>query len=190
MDARSLGQRIKEARLSKKMTQSEVVGTFITRNMLSQIESGNAVPSMKTLNYLAGVLEISPALLLEEENEKAGETLPPEKLLDEISESTPAAAYLHAKQLFADGADEEALPLLFSLCKEGAFTDEATALYAKGSLRMAKKCTENGNLVQALDYAKEAEGYFSVGLFASPAEKSESLLLLSKIAANLAAAGT
>ena len=34
------GRRIKEARISKKMTQSEVVGTFITRNMLSQIESG------------------------------------------------------------------------------------------------------------------------------------------------------
>ena len=41
------GRRIKEARISKKMTQSEVVGTFITRNMLSQIESGAAAPSLK-----------------------------------------------------------------------------------------------------------------------------------------------
>lgn len=46
------GRRIKEARISKKMTQSEVVGTFITRNMLSQIESGAAAPSLKTLEYL------------------------------------------------------------------------------------------------------------------------------------------
>ena len=34
MDAHTIGQRIKEARLAKKMTQAEVVGDFITRNML------------------------------------------------------------------------------------------------------------------------------------------------------------
>lgn len=49
MDNAELGRRLKAARLSKKMTQSDVVGTFITRNMLSQIESGSATPSMKTL---------------------------------------------------------------------------------------------------------------------------------------------
>ena len=42
MNSEELGKRIKEARLAKKMTQSELVGTFITRNMLSRIESGNA----------------------------------------------------------------------------------------------------------------------------------------------------
>ena len=52
MEKNTLGKRIKEARLSKKMTQSEVVGDFITRNMLSQIESGSATPSLKTLEYL------------------------------------------------------------------------------------------------------------------------------------------
>lgn len=49
MNSEELGKRIKEARLAKKMTQSELVGTFITRNMLSRIESGNACPSVKTL---------------------------------------------------------------------------------------------------------------------------------------------
>lgn len=58
MDAHTIGQRIKEARLAKKMTQAEVVGDFITRNMLSQIESGSALPSMKTLAYLSSVLGI------------------------------------------------------------------------------------------------------------------------------------
>ena len=58
MEKNTLGKRIKEARLAKKMTQSEVVGDFITRNMLSQIESGSATPSVKTLEYLCKVLEI------------------------------------------------------------------------------------------------------------------------------------
>ena len=52
MEKNTLGKRIKEARLAKKMTQSEVVGDFITRNMLSQIESGAATPSLKSLEYL------------------------------------------------------------------------------------------------------------------------------------------
>ena len=60
MEKNTLGKRIKEARLAKKMTQSEVVGNFITRNMLSQIESGSATPSVKTLEYLCKVLEIEP----------------------------------------------------------------------------------------------------------------------------------
>ena len=55
MENNTLGKRIKEARLAKKMTQSEVVGDFITRNMLSQIESGSATPSVKTLEYLCKV---------------------------------------------------------------------------------------------------------------------------------------
>ena len=58
MDRAALGSRIKEARLAKKLTQTEVVGSFITRNMLSQIASGTATPSIKTLTYLAGVLEL------------------------------------------------------------------------------------------------------------------------------------
>ena len=36
MNPSLLGKKIKEARLAKKMTQKEVVGNFITRNMLSQ----------------------------------------------------------------------------------------------------------------------------------------------------------
>ena len=59
-----LGKRLKEARIARKMTQSEVVGTFITRNMLSQIESGKAMPSVETLQYLAEVLGISPQSLI------------------------------------------------------------------------------------------------------------------------------
>ena len=63
MNSEELGKRIKEARLAKKMTQSELVGTFITRNMLSRIESGNACPSVKTLEYLAGRLDLPAGVL-------------------------------------------------------------------------------------------------------------------------------
>lgn len=56
MSDSNLGQKIRELRLIKQMTQKELAGSQITRNMLSQIESGSATPSVKTLEYLAGVL--------------------------------------------------------------------------------------------------------------------------------------
>ena len=69
MNSVELGKRIKEARLARKMTQSDVVGDFITRNMLSQIESGTANPSVKTLTYLAKVLQLPVNYLLPDELE-------------------------------------------------------------------------------------------------------------------------
>jgi len=67
-----LGKKLKEARLAKKMTQSDVVGGYITRNMLSQIESGAAFPSIRTLEYLSGVLEIPVSELMAESGEAGG----------------------------------------------------------------------------------------------------------------------
>ena len=52
-----LGQRIKEARLAAGLSQRQLCGDVITRNMLSQIENGSARPSMDTLRYLAAQLE-------------------------------------------------------------------------------------------------------------------------------------
>ena len=57
MSEMTLGQKIRELRLSKQMTQKELAGDFITRNMLSQIENDSATPSMKTMEYLAKSLE-------------------------------------------------------------------------------------------------------------------------------------
>ena len=48
-----LGQRLKQARQEAGLSQRQVCGDTITRNMLSQIENGSARPSMDTLLYLA-----------------------------------------------------------------------------------------------------------------------------------------
>ena len=44
----TLGQKLKQTRLARGMTQSQVVGDRITRNMLSQIENDLASPSVGT----------------------------------------------------------------------------------------------------------------------------------------------
>lgn len=62
-----LGQRLKEARLACGLSQRELCGDTITRNMLSQIESGRAKPSMDTLRYLSARLGKPMGYFLEEE---------------------------------------------------------------------------------------------------------------------------
>ena len=48
-----IGEKIKMLRQSKLMTQSELAGNHITRNMLSSIEHGTALPSLSTALYIA-----------------------------------------------------------------------------------------------------------------------------------------
>ena len=62
----SLGQRLRMARLERGLSQRELCGDVITRNMLSQIENGSAKPSMDTLRYLAGELGKPLSYFLEE----------------------------------------------------------------------------------------------------------------------------
>ena len=61
-----LGQRIKQARLEAGLSQRQLCGQEITRNMLSQIENGAAKPSMNTLRYLAAQLGKPVGYFLEE----------------------------------------------------------------------------------------------------------------------------
>ena len=61
-----LGARIKACRLELGLSQRQLCGDYMTRNMLSQIESGTARPSMDTLAYLAERLGKSISFFLEE----------------------------------------------------------------------------------------------------------------------------
>ena len=61
-----LGEKLRQARLAAGLSQRQLCGEEITRNMLSQIENGAARPSMKTLQYLAGRLGKSISYFLEE----------------------------------------------------------------------------------------------------------------------------
>jgi transcriptional regulator with XRE-family HTH domain len=65
-----IGEKIKRLRTAKLMTQSELVGREITRNMLSRIENGAAQPSMSTIKYIAERLNVSPGFLLAEEEDE------------------------------------------------------------------------------------------------------------------------
>lgn len=48
-----LGEKLRQARQEQGMSQRQLCGDRVTRNMLSQIENGSARPSMQTLQYFA-----------------------------------------------------------------------------------------------------------------------------------------
>lgn len=162
MDTSELGRKIKEARLAKKMTQSELVGNFITRNMLSQIESGTAVPSVKTLEYLANMLELPLSYFMPGEHENAMEQL------------------VSAKQALAAGNFIRVLELTQQFGTE--LEDERAALNARAYLELAKK---EQDAQSALTYAKKASDAAENGIYANPAVKTEALLLFQKQAEQL-----
>lgn len=64
----TLGEKLRQARLELGLSQRQLCGEKITRNMLSQIEHGTARPSMDTLEYLAKALGKSVGYFLDEEN--------------------------------------------------------------------------------------------------------------------------
>ncbi len=185
MDPKLLGQRIKEARLAKKMTQTEVVGSFITRNMLSQIESGNAVPSVKTLTYLAQVLELPPSVLLPDTAENTDSSEGPNTTASTTVPEDASALY-RAKEAYLTEDDATAYALLSSITETSVLFDEAQALLARVSLRLATARSNESNYTDVLDLSKAAATAAAKGLYASPELKSQALLLLSEAAASLA----
>lgn len=62
-----LGEKIKQARLEAGLSQRQLCGDVVTRNMLSQIENGSARPSMDTLRYFAARLGKTLSYFLEED---------------------------------------------------------------------------------------------------------------------------
>ena len=63
----NLGEKLKQARLEAGLSQRQLCGDRLTRNMLSQIENGSAKPSMGTLAFLAQSLRKPVSWFLEEE---------------------------------------------------------------------------------------------------------------------------
>ena len=66
----NIGEKIRELRIAKLMTQAELAGDHITRNMLSCIENGAAMPSLSTICYIAGRLNVPVGFLLAEEGDE------------------------------------------------------------------------------------------------------------------------
>ncbi len=67
-----VGQRIRELRLRRGLTQKTLAGEQMTRNMLSLIENGLASPSIANIRYIAGQLGVPMGYFFAENSEEEG----------------------------------------------------------------------------------------------------------------------
>ncbi|MBO5305598.1 MAG: helix-turn-helix transcriptional regulator [Clostridia bacterium] len=121
----NIGEKIKKLRLEKFMTQAELAGNQITRNMLSLIEKGKADPSLQTLIYLADKLKVSAGYLLAEEEETVFF-----RKAERISEIRLA---------YTKGNYRICLDLCHRLAVSVGEDDELNFLMAKAALEVAKE---------------------------------------------------
>ena len=171
MDSAELGRRLKSARLAKKMTQSDVAGTFITRNMLSLIESGNATPSVKTLEYLSSVLEIPMEKLLSESGE------------DHLLEQSHLQTLQNAKNFLSMQQYHELLQCTDK--PEGLFADEFHAMRSIAYLELAYELARSSQtdiLQNAVAYARSAAQEATIGIYANPARAAQANQLIANLA--------
>lgn len=131
-----IGEKIKKLRTAKLMTQSELVGNEITRNMLSRIENGSANPSLETVCYIAARLNVSPGFLLAEEGDEQ----------------------IYFKHNEIVGIKKALLSEDYRICRdiclksESSEDDEIQLILSECNLAIAKEEFHHGNLRVACEY--------------------------------------
>lgn len=132
----NIGNKIKAARKSKKLTQAELSRGIVTRNMLCAIESGTANPSLDTLVKIAEKLKLPPSYFLSESEDvyfyKKSQEI--DKILSALKAKNYKAVIERAEAL--GGLDDEIAYILAysyfksaeSSAKNGAFESVATYL--------------------------------------------------------------
>lgn len=139
----NIGQKIRELRVAKLMTQAELAGSQITRNMLSSIENGSASPSLSTVLYIAGRLNVPAGFLLAEEGDEA--------IYRKMT------SFSNIKRAYMAGDLRGCRSICMSACPEA--DDEISLLLANCDAGIAEEEFLNGRLRSACRFFDEALSY-------------------------------
>lgn len=136
----NIGKKIRDIRNAKMMTQSELAGDEITRNMLSRIENNAANPSLSTIKYLASKLGVPTGYLLSEGDEEF------------IYNKTGVMKNIKKAYVYKDY--EMCLEMCISSFDE--YDDELELIMADCCVGVAEECIRDGKLHKACVYLDEA----------------------------------
>lgn len=158
-----LGEKLRQARLTAGLSQRQLCGEEITRNMLSQIETGSARPSMKTLQYLAGRLGKSVSFFLEE-----------------IPSVSPNVEVMASARRLYDAGDPAGAALVLEgyQTPDAIFDREKALLQALCRLDMAEKALTEGREGYARSLLEQTQ---TEGVYCAKALERRRLLLLGRI---------
>ena len=127
----NVGEKIRNLRLSKLMTQADLAGDQITRNMLCTIERGAALPSLPTVCYIAQRLNVPVGYLLAEDE-------------DDIA-YRKMVAMPNVRRALTAGDYRGCLAVLHSNFGD-SFDDELALIRAECEYRIAKEAFDCGRL--------------------------------------------
>ncbi len=124
-----LGEKLKQARLEAGLSQRQLCGKEITRNMLSRIENGAAKPSMKTLQFLA-----------------AGLGKPVSYFLEEVMTASPNQQVMEQARSCFDGADYDGAVEALNHYRgpDGVYDRERGIIWTLSCLGLAEKALSEG----------------------------------------------
>ncbi len=134
-----IGEKIKNRRIAKGITQSELTDGKITRSMLSLIESGKAFPSVETAEYLCQRLDLPLSYLFSTESDLF--YFEKKEKIGYIKELLLRKNYMHC------------ISVLESL---SSFDDETNYILATANFELGKEYVRSGSLLSALKPLKTA----------------------------------
>ncbi len=156
-----IGKKIKNIRVEKLMTQSELSGDLITRNMLSQIENGTAQPSLTTVFYLAQRLGVPAGYLLSEGEEE----------------------FVYSKIRVMKNIKKAYLDRSFEWCREmcltsfDEFDDELELILTDCCIGTAEEHMRNGRLYLARDMLDEALIHSRNTIYSTVAQRNRAYIM-------------
>lgn len=162
----ALGEKILLARKEANLSQRQLCGQEITRNMLSQIEHGTARPSMDTLRYLAARLG-----------------KPVSYFLDEDAVTSPNQQRMaDARRAYADGAWDAAWQIL-KCCRmpDPVFEWEYRLLVVLVLLELAEDAVKNGKIPYARELLEKASAAETEVPYRLPELRRRRLLLQGRL---------
>ncbi len=150
----TIGEKVKKARASLNMTQTELAGDVITRNMLSVIENGKANPSLQTLIYLSEKLELPLSYFLTDDADM--DSLKQIKLMPRIKQAFKEHKYDLCQDLISELSmlNDEAYYMLAHInCEIGISYAKSGALkradrHLKLSLSLSQKTFYNTDYIK------------------------------------------
>lgn len=129
----TIGQRILQARQEAGLSQRQLAGENITRNMLSAIEHDKAKPSLDTLQYLSSVLGKPVGWFLGEEG----------------PEVPGYDALVQAREAYGGREYRECLALLGQIPEGEVLGRETALLRVMATLALAEQCMDDGRMPYA-----------------------------------------
>ena len=153
----NIGERIRELRISKLMTQADLAGDHITRNMLSCIENGSANPSLSTIIYIAGRLGVPAGFLLAEQGDEMAY-----RKMSNLS---------NIKKAYTTGDVQSCRSLCLSGCPEP--DDEISLLLANCDAEIAAEEFWSGRLRSSCRFFDEALSYAEKTIYSTDAIEAE-----------------